>query len=245
MDAASLCQTSSDASSAHCRSSMTITVGAAAHSSSVSAIKTSTLETDASPSANSPSRWLRSRRAACARRGSGELGRTCRQSCITLSGIRSVSWSAIPHPISHPRSLVPARASTTRDDLPMPGSPSTQTAALPPWRRASTPARRVASSWLRSTHVGGRSMGHMVVTYAPPGGNAYSVEERAATASQAGQVGRDDDIPLLDLAGRALGQRVHDPHVPRVLVGRHLALDVVPQLLGADDGPRLEGHRGA
>jgi len=35
---------------------MTITVGAAAHSSSASAIKTSTLETDASPSANNPSR---------------------------------------------------------------------------------------------------------------------------------------------------------------------------------------------
>ena len=36
-------------------------------------------------------------------------------------------------------------------------------------------ARRVASSWLRSTHFGGRSMGHMDVTYALPRGNAYSV----------------------------------------------------------------------
>jgi hypothetical protein len=30
-------------------------------------------------------------------------------------------------------------------------------------------------SWLRSTHCGGRSMGHMVVTYALPRGNAYSM----------------------------------------------------------------------
>src|SRR6202042_2165591 len=59
------------------------------------------------------------------------------------------------------------------------------------------------------------------------------------------QVSRDDDIPLLDLAGRALGQRVDDPHVAGVLVGRDLALDVVPQFPGADDGTRLEGHRGS
>jgi len=107
--------------------------------------------------------------------GTGEPSRTCRQSCITLSGSRSASWSAIPHPMSHPSSLAPASASTTRDDLPTPGSPSTQTAAPSPWRRASTPARRVASSWLRFTHCGGRSMGHMVVTYALARANAYSM----------------------------------------------------------------------
>src|ERR1700688_2698578 len=59
------------------------------------------------------------------------------------------------------------------------------------------------------------------------------------------QAFRDDDVALLDLAGRALGQRVGDPHVARVLVRRDLALDVVAQFLGGDDGTRLEGYRGA
>ena len=185
MEAASWCQISSDASSAHCRSSMTITVGAAAHSSSASDISTSTPLTDASPSANSPSRWLRSSPAACARRGSGELGRTCRQSCITLSGIRSVSWSANPHPISHPSSLAPARASATRDDFPMPGSPSTQTTAPASRRRASTPAPRVASSCARPTHCRGRSMGHMVVTYASPRADAEPAPAARSAATTA------------------------------------------------------------
>src|SRR5690242_2981790 len=96
--------------------------------------------------------------------------------------------------MSHPSSLVPARASTTRDDLPMPGSPSTQTAALPPWRRASTPARRVASSWLRSTHRGGESTGHMAVRYAAPSGNAYS-------PTGGGAIGAEPSVP--DDAGSA------------------------------------------
>src|SRR5579872_7486103 len=65
-----------------------------------------------------------------------------------------------------------------------------------------------------------------------------------ANQAPASEVGRDDDVPLLDLAGRPLGQRVGDPHVPRVLVRRDLALDVVAQLLGGDGGARLEGHRG-
>src|SRR5262249_6196497 len=44
-------------------------------------------------------------------------------------------------------------------------------------------------------------------------------------------VGRDD-IPFLDLARRALGQNIDDPHVARVLVGRDLGLDVVAQFRG-------------
>ena len=47
----------------------------------------------------------RSRLAARARRGSGELGRTWRQSCIIRSGSRAVSWSASPSryppPLAH------------------------------------------------------------------------------------------------------------------------------------------------
>src|SRR6201996_5994135 len=62
--------------------------------------------------------------------------------------------------------------------------------------------------------------------------------------SRRGQVGRDDDVPLLDLAGRALGQHVDNPYVPRILVGRDLALDVVPQFRRADVGTWLECHRG-
>ena len=53
-------------------------------------------------------------------------------------------------------------------------------------------------------------------------------QKAVADTSRRGQVGRDDDIPLLDLAGRALGQRVDDPHVARVLVRRDLALERSP-----------------
>jgi hypothetical protein len=91
IEAASWCQTTSDASSAHCRSSTTITVGAAAHSSSTSVTSTSTPVIDTSPPASSPGRWLRSMSEARARRASGDPGRTCRQSSITRSGSRSVS----------------------------------------------------------------------------------------------------------------------------------------------------------
>ncbi len=45
------------------------------------------------------------------------------------------------------------------------------------------PARRVASSWLRSTHLAGRSMGHMGVTYALPRDNAYSMPARSGVGA--------------------------------------------------------------
>src|SRR6266498_5229720 len=38
---------------------------------------------------------------------------------------------------------------------------------------------------------------------------------RAAAVSSRAQVGRQDDFPLKDLAGRALGQRVDDPYFAR------------------------------
>src|SRR5262249_43809625 len=68
--------------------------------------------------------------------------------------------------------------------------------------------------------------------------------EQGAAASWGGYVGRNDDIPLLDLAGRALRQCLGDPHVARILVGRDLALDVVPQFLGTDDSVWFEDYRG-
>src|SRR5580700_12089765 len=81
---------------------------------------------------------------------------------------------------------------------------------------------------------------------APGGASSSSLTSAPSQCrSQRGQVVRDGDIPLLDLAGRALGQRVHDPHVPRVFVRRDLALDVVAQLLGGGGGTRFERHRGA
>src|SRR6516164_8948048 len=85
---------------------------------------------------------------------------------MTRSGRRSLSWPAVPQPMSHPRSPTAARASATRDDLPMPGSPSIQTTAPSPRRRPSMAERTAASSCWRPTHCGGRSIGHMVVTYA-------------------------------------------------------------------------------
>src|SRR6266487_955871 len=79
---------------------------------------------------------------------------------------------------------------------------------------------------------------------APGGASSSSLTAQPPnTGSRCGQAVRDDDVPLLDLAGRALGQRIHDPDVARVLVRRDLGLDVVAQFLGGDDGPRLEGHR--
>ena len=149
IEAASWCQTTSDASSAHCRSSMTSTTGAAAHSSSTSVTRTSTPAADASPPASRLCCRLRSRSAARARRGSGEPGRTCRQSSITRSGSRSVSWSAIPQPTSQP-GPASARASATSDDLPMPGSPSTQT--TDPGRRGGRRRRPQDRELLRAAH---------------------------------------------------------------------------------------------
>jgi hypothetical protein len=88
------------------------------------------------------------------------------------SAVRSapgmLSYSAWPHPTYHSGSPTSARASATRDDLPMPGSPSTQTTDPSPRRRASAPARRTASSCARPTQCVGRSMGHMAVPYVLP-----------------------------------------------------------------------------
>src|SRR5262249_53344599 len=65
--------------------------------------------------------------------------------------------------MSHRWSLVAARPSAIRDDLPAPGSPSTQTTPPMARPRASAAERRVASSCPRPTHVGGRSAGHAVL----------------------------------------------------------------------------------
>src|SRR5580658_1436538 len=84
-----------------------------------------------------------------------------------------------------------------------------------------------------------RSRSPAAMCRAPDGASSSSLTGAASQCrSQRGQVVRDGDIPLLDLAGRALGQRVHDPHVPRVFVRRDLALDVVAQLLGGGGGTR-------
>src|ERR1700744_6545111 len=94
--------------------------------------------------------------------------------------------------------------------------------------------------WLARTSVGSTA----AATGTGPGAAVYPGIGDANSALRRGQFGRDDDVPLLDLAGRPLGQRVDDPHVARVLVGRDLALDVVPQFLRGDGRPGLEGHRG-
>src|SRR5580692_9069332 len=106
--------------------------------------------------------------------------------------------------------------------------------------RACARSRSPAAIWLAPDQASSRSPW---VPLPAPGGARSS--RFTGAASQLAQVGRDVDIALLDLAGPALGQRVHDPHVPRVLVRRDLALDEVAQLLGGGGGPRLEGHRGA
>ena len=74
--------------------------------------------------------------------------------------VPAVSWSAPPHPTSHPGWLTSARASATRDDLPIPGSPSTQTTVPLPRPSASPAARRTPSSRSRPTQWAGR-IGHM------------------------------------------------------------------------------------
>jgi pimeloyl-ACP methyl ester carboxylesterase len=51
------------------------------------------------------------------------------------------------------------------------------------------------------------------------------------------QVGRRDDLPLQDLAGRALGQRVDDPYLARVLIGGDLLLRQPTLILAGDDDP--------
>src|SRR5262249_31646258 len=76
-------------------------------------------------------------------------------------------------------SLPVVRASATRDDLPIPGSPSTQTTAPSPRPSTSIPACRIASSCLRPTHCGDRSIGHMAVTYALPRGFLQAATARA------------------------------------------------------------------
>ena len=78
-----------------------------------------------------------------------------------------MSLSAIPHPTSHPGWFAAVKASATSADLPMPGSPSTQTSAPSPRSRASTPARRIASSCSRPTQCGGNPIGHMTVKVCP------------------------------------------------------------------------------
>src|SRR6185312_14917901 len=59
------------------------------------------------------------------------------------------------------------------------------------------------------------------------------------------EVGRRDDVPLDDLAGRILRQLVDDPDPPRVLVRGDLGLGVITQLVHAGGGSRLEDDRGA
>ena len=117
--------------------------------------------------------------------GSGELGRTWRQSCITRRGSRAMSWSAPAHPTSYPGWLAVARASATRDDLPMPGSPSTQTTVPSLRPRASMAARRTASSCSRPTHCGGR-IGNMQVIMPPPRRGACPVTDIARLSAAHG-----------------------------------------------------------
>src|SRR5258707_3225905 len=59
------------------------------------------------------------------------------------------------------------------------------------------------------------------------------------------QVGRRNDLPLENLAGRSLRQRVNEPHRARVLVRGDLSLHVVAQLLGGGVGAGLDDHGGS
>jgi hypothetical protein len=81
-------------------------------------------------------------------------GAQCDWLVAVPSSSKGTRWARVirhPLPDLHPGSLA-ARASATSDDLPMPGSPPTQTTAPSPWRRASTPAQRVAGSCPRPTN---------------------------------------------------------------------------------------------
>src|SRR5579863_7468722 len=104
-----------------------------------------------------------------------------------------------------------------------------QAMAVTPMTRASTPIRisevEVDLNIKGIPFPGGRAAGELA-------GGAGGGEAASGRSGAGRQVGRDDDVAFLDLAGRALGQRVHQPHVARVLVRGDLALDVVAQLLG-------------
>src|ERR1700677_5382595 len=96
------------------------------------------------------------------------------------------------------------------------------------------------SPWVPLPAPGGASSSSLTVGPASPWVQIGTM----GSVAQCGQFGRDDDVAFLNLTGRALGERVDDPHVARVLVGRDLALDVIAEFLGGDDGTGLERHRG-
>src|SRR6185437_638820 len=114
-------------------------------------------------------------------------------------------------------------------------------------------SRSYTASSTMNSNSRGTSSGVAARTRTTPGA-APSGVPRPGAAAPAGSGGGliagsrllgTRDLALEDLARGALGQVVHQPDHPRVLVGRHLALDVVAQLLGRGRRALLERDGGA